>query len=96
MATASHTSKPAPAWPVVVAGLSGSGTRLVVAILRSAGVYMGSKVNATEDALAFRRFKQTWVRPFLQHRLGQLHHLRRIAAGSKSVKPRFRRLKKPL
>ena len=75
MALASPTPEPAPPWPVVVAGLGGSGTRLLVALLRFAGVQMGTKVNATEDALAFRRFNQTWIRPFLQHRRGQLPEL---------------------
>lgn len=58
-------------WPVVVAGSGGSGTRLVAALLRAAGVYMGTRVNATEDAISFRPFNQTWLLPYLKHRLGK-------------------------
>lgn len=62
-------------WPVVVGGSGGSGTRLVVTILRAGGVYMGTKVNPTEDALAFRHFNQTWIRPYLKHQRRGLHNL---------------------
>jgi len=58
-----------------VAGSGGSGTRLVVALLRAAGVYMGTKVNATEDAVSFRLFNQRWLLGYLRHRLGRLGRL---------------------
>ena len=75
MAPALSIPKPAPPWPLVVAGSGGSGTRLVVAILRSAGVYMGTKVNATEDAISFRPFNQAWLLPYLKHQRGKLRRL---------------------
>lgn len=61
--------------PVVVGGTGGSGTRLLAALLRAAGVHLGTNVNRAEDTLAFRPFNRKWIVPYLQHREGQLHGL---------------------
>jgi hypothetical protein len=44
------------AQPIVVGGTGGSGTRLVVQVLRELGVYMGSRVNRADDAVWMARF----------------------------------------
>jgi hypothetical protein len=41
--------------PVVVGGTGGSGTRLIVGLLRAVGVAMGHRVNGADDALDFVR-----------------------------------------
>ncbi len=63
-----------PSWPVVVSGSGGSGTRLLVALLRGAGVFMGTDLNPSDDARAFRSFEQEWL-------LAYLHRLRGETAG---------------
>ncbi len=50
--------------PIVVGGTGGSGTRLVVRLLREMGVQMGAYVNASEDALAFVRLYDRYVNPY--------------------------------
>jgi hypothetical protein len=52
--------------PIVVGGTGGSGTRMVTQMLRSAGVDMGTWLNASEDALAFVSLYDTYVDPFLR------------------------------
>jgi Sulfotransferase family len=52
--------------PVVVGGMGGSGTRVVVRILRRTGRYMGVNVNdPQEDALDFAGFDYRWAPRYL-------------------------------
>ncbi|HRP74948.1 MAG TPA: sulfotransferase [Azoarcus taiwanensis] len=56
--------------PVVVGALGGAGTRLLVSILRRAGVFMGSWVDhRTEDSQPFRVFLTRWFNPLVSHLL---------------------------
>ena len=51
--------------PFVVGGTGGSGTRLVVQLLRSIGVNMGAQCNGAGDAIAFINVYSKWVNPYL-------------------------------
>jgi hypothetical protein len=52
--------------PVVVVGMGGSGSRVVAALLREAGIYMGANTNGVkEDALEFAEFDYRWSPPYL-------------------------------
>lgn len=50
--------------PIIVGGIGGSGTRLVVEILRVAGGYMG-RVNASNDSRYMGTFIRRWLRIYL-------------------------------
>lgn len=53
-----HPSAPGPA-PIAVGGVGGSGTRLVAAMLKEAGIYIGDDLNKANDNLWFTLlFKQ--------------------------------------
>ena len=39
--------------PVVIRGIGGSGTRVVAAILRDAGIYLGNDLNVPLNNLSF-------------------------------------------
>jgi len=39
--------------PIVIGGIGGSGTRVVVSLLQAAGVFMGSRLNGSLDLLDF-------------------------------------------
>src|SRR3954471_11566351 len=46
--------------PVVIGGTGGSGTRVVARMLRTAGVFMGGRLNSADDALDLAEFDWTW------------------------------------
>lgn len=54
--------------PLVVGGTGGSATRLVTRIVRLAGRFMGSNVNAFDDALDLARFDWRWGLDYLRAR----------------------------
>lgn len=47
--------------PLIIGGTGGSGTRVIMRIVQSAGVDMGSRLNETDDAVAFFAFHNFWV-----------------------------------
>jgi Sulfotransferase family len=51
--------------PTVAGGTGGSGTRVVTEILSSAGVFMGSRLNRSGDALDLAKFDLRWGKPYL-------------------------------
>jgi hypothetical protein len=51
--------------PIVVGGLGGSGTRLVVKLLREMSVQMGKNVNQSEDARHFISLYDEFIIPYL-------------------------------
>lgn len=54
---------PAAASPVVVAAVGGSGTRVLVQVLRKAGWFMGNRVDSrNEDSLPVAWFLSKWLR----------------------------------
>lgn len=46
--------------PVVIGGTGGSGTRIVAQLLQGAGIYVGSELNGSHDAMPFARFDWEW------------------------------------
>lgn len=52
--------------PVIIGGTGGSGTRVVVQIIRKAGFFMGENVNDAEDAKDFFEFYENWINQFLK------------------------------
>ena len=50
----------------MIGATGGSGTRVVARIARDAGMYIGSELNAYEDALPFGRFSDRWINDYLR------------------------------
>jgi len=51
--------------PVVIGAVGGSGTRVVARVVRAAGVFMGTELNDSEDALPFAPFHDRWISRFV-------------------------------
>ena len=49
--------------PGVIGATGGSGTRVLARVVRAAGMYVGSDLNRSEDALDFAAFSDRWVSP---------------------------------
>lgn len=54
--------------PTVIGGTGGSGTRVVARILQAAGLFIGSELNESEDALRFGEYSDIWIDRYLPHR----------------------------
>jgi hypothetical protein len=50
-----------PLGPVVIGATGGSGTRVVARIARRGGMFLGSDLNRSEDALDFAAFSDRWI-----------------------------------
>jgi len=50
--------------PNVIGGTGGSGTRVVARVVRSAGMFIGTNLNASEDALDFGDYSNRWIDVF--------------------------------
>src|SRR6266478_4900669 len=50
--------------PLVIGATGGSGTRVIARIAKLAGFNLGTKLNASEDALELYAFHETWINPF--------------------------------
>ena len=53
--------------PIVIGGTGGSGTRVVVTILRRLGVFMGHTYDEREDSIPMGRFDRRWGRRLILH-----------------------------
>ena len=53
--------------PIVMGAVGGSGTRAFHNLLMSAGVFMGTNLNNTRDAMDFEPFLDEFINPILQH-----------------------------
>lgn len=51
--------------PRVIGATGGSGTRVTARIVRDAGMFIGSELNAYEDALTFGEFSDTWINKYV-------------------------------
>jgi len=51
--------------PVFVGAFPGSGTRVISRILSRSGIFMGSRINNTNDSIFFADFLNSWARPYL-------------------------------
>lgn len=47
--------------PIVIGAIGGSGTRVVTNIVKRLGVFMGSHLNESEDAMEFVGFYDRWI-----------------------------------
>lgn len=52
--------------PIVIGGTGGSGTRVVHELLEAAGIYMGSNLNISRDAMDFEPLLDEIINPVLQ------------------------------
>lgn len=53
--------------PIIIGGIGGSGTRLVVKLLREIGVQVGKDLNSSEDAEAFIHIYDNYIPAFLNN-----------------------------
>lgn len=60
------------AGPGLVGATGGSGTRVVARILGRAGLFIGSRLNESEDAIALGEYSDRWINAYLPHRGGAL------------------------
>ena len=54
--------------PNVIGATGGSGTRVVARIVRRGGMFIGTNLNGSEDALDFGDYSDRWINVFLTHR----------------------------
>ena len=54
--------------PNVIGATGGSGTRVVARIVRRGGLFIGTNLNVSEDALDFGDYSDRWINVFLAHR----------------------------
>jgi sulfotransferase family protein len=54
--------------PYVIGATGGSGTRVVARIVRRGGMFIGTNLNVSEDALDFGDYSDRWINVFLAHR----------------------------
>jgi hypothetical protein len=54
--------------PGIVGGTGGSGTRMVARILRRSGMYLGTELNESEDAVELGAYSDRWINSFAQFR----------------------------
>jgi hypothetical protein len=56
----------------VIGATGGSGTRVVVRIVRHAGFFMGTNLNVAQDALDFKDFHDRWINLYLSEKRTQM------------------------
>ena len=59
----SHSSSQSA--PLIIGATGGSGTRVVARLARQAGYDLGTNLNESEDAMAFRPFHEKWINRFI-------------------------------
>jgi hypothetical protein len=69
--------------PVVIGATGGSGTRVFARIVRRAGLYIGTNLNESEDALDLAYYADRWINTFLAQRDDELDE--RMAADLDEV-----------
>jgi len=50
--------------PYIIGATGGSGTRVVARIVRAGGLYIGTTLNPSEDALLFGHYSNRWINAF--------------------------------
>ena len=53
--------------PYVVGATGGSGTRVVARLLRGGGLFLGTHLNVSEDAIDFGAYSDRWINQFISH-----------------------------
>ncbi len=61
--------------PIFIGGFPGSGTRVVSRILSMANIFMGSKINNTNDSVYFAPFLNKWVGKFISEEFSDKNEL---------------------
>ena len=51
--------------PYIIGGTGGSGTRVFARIVRRGGMFIGTNLNDSEDALDFGEYSDRWINVFL-------------------------------
>src|SRR5438876_6144725 len=54
--------------PNVIGGTGGSGTRALASIVRRAGLFTGTRLNASDDAVELGEYSDRWINAFLLRR----------------------------
>lgn len=49
--------------PRLIGATSGSGTRVFARIVRRAGLFIGTNLNVSEDAVDFGAYSDSWINP---------------------------------
>jgi sulfotransferase family protein len=65
--------------PYVIGATGGSGTRVVARLVRHGGLFIGTRLNISEDALDFGDYSDRWVNVFLAGRAAGLPPATRAA-----------------
>lgn len=65
--------------PNIIGGSGGSGTRVVARIVRHGGMFIGTNLNDSEDALDFADYLDRWINVFLASRNSSLAPSRQTA-----------------
>lgn len=55
--------------PVIVGGIAGSGTRVFCQICKDAGIFMGTNLNKSNDAMEFFDFYNKWIDQWLGNKV---------------------------
>lgn len=58
-------NRPPVPGPCVIGATGGSGTRVIASVVRSAGMFIGTKLNAYEDAVEFGSFSDRWINTYV-------------------------------
>lgn len=59
---------PTSSGPVVIGATGGSGTRVVARIVQQGGMFIGTNLNESSDAIDFGEFSTRWINQFLNRR----------------------------
>jgi len=59
-------SELAPFGPIIIGGTGGSGTRVVARIVRHGGMFIGTRLNESEDALDLAAYSNRWINRFME------------------------------
>lgn len=54
--------------PAIIGATGGSGTRVVARIVRAGGMFIGTHLNVSEDALDFGAYSDRWINTFTEKR----------------------------
>jgi glycosyltransferase involved in cell wall biosynthesis len=58
--------------PNIIGSTGGSGTRVVARIVRRGGMFMGTKISGSEDAIGFGQYSTRWIDKFMAVRSSSL------------------------
>jgi len=65
--------------PHIIGATGGSGTRVVARIVRHGGMFIGTNLNASEDALDFGDYSDRWINVFLASQMSAMSPSSRAA-----------------